>query len=105
MKIIARMFLATTVVIAYFGLVDNVLAAPYKGNRFPSDEQIQRSLPQNEKVQPIGKHGTGPGEYKYFIVKKMPNGKEVIVAVPVIQLDSGIWLISNGADGYVMINQ
>ncbi len=35
----------------------------------------------------------------------MPNGKEVIVALQVIQLDNGTWLISDGNGGYVMINQ
>jgi hypothetical protein len=104
MKIITRILLMS-VVVAYIGFVDVAQAAPYKGNHFPSDEQIQRSLAPNEKIQPIGKHGVGPGEYKYFIVKKMPNGKEVIVALQIIQLDSGIWLISAGADEYVMINQ
>jgi hypothetical protein len=43
--------------------------------------------------------------YRYFVVKKMPTGKDVIVALPVIQLDNGIWLIADGADGYIMINQ
>jgi hypothetical protein len=43
--------------------------------------------------------------YRYFIVKKMPTGKEAIVALPVVQLDNGIWLISDGTGGYVMINQ
>jgi hypothetical protein len=104
MKILARM-LFITVLIAYSGIVDVVQAEPYKGNRFPSDEQIQRSLAPNEKLQPIGKHSVSPGEYKYFIVKKMPNGKEVIVASQVIQLDNGTWIISDGNGGYVMINQ
>jgi hypothetical protein len=103
MTILARILLIS-VVIAYFGFSDVVQAVPYKGNHFPSDEQIQRSLAPNEKIQPVGKH-VKPGEYEYFIVKKMPNGKEVIVALQVIQLDNGIWLISDGMDGYVMINQ
>jgi len=62
-------------------------------------------LNSNESIRPIGKHSERPGGYKYFVFKKMPNGKEVIVALPVIQLDNGIWLISDGAGGYVMINQ
>jgi hypothetical protein len=104
MKILARILLIS-VVVAYFGCADVAQAAPYKGNHFPSDEQIQKSLASNEKIQPMGKHSVKPGEYMYFIVKKMPNGKEVIVALRVIQLDNGIWLISDGTGGYVTINQ
>ena len=105
MKILARILLISVVVVVYFGFVDVVQAAPYKGNHFPSDEQIQRSLAPNEKIQPIGKHSVRPGEYEYFIMKKMPNGKDAIVELRVIQLDSGTWLISDGTGGYVMINQ
>jgi hypothetical protein len=104
MKILARILLIS-VVIAYFGFVDVTQAAPYKGNHFPSDQQIQNSLKLNEPYQPVGRHGEGPGMYRYFIVKKMPTGKEAIVALPVVQLDNGIWLISDGTGGYVMINQ
>lgn len=103
MKILARMLLIT-VVIVHFGSVDVTQAAPYKGNHFPSDEQIQNSLKLNEPYQPVGRHGEGPGMYRYFIVKKMPTGKEAIVALPVVQLDNGIWLISDGTGGYVTIN-
>jgi hypothetical protein len=104
MKILSRILLIS-VVVAYFGFIDFAQAEPYKGNRFPSDEQIQKSLKLTESYQVVGRHGDGPGMYRYFVVKKMPTGKDVIVALPVIQLDNGIWLIADGADGYIMINQ
>ncbi len=104
MKTLIRLLLIC-ILTAFTGIVELTDAAPYKGNRFPSDEQIQKSLNLKDACQPIGMHSEGLGNYKYFILKKMPSGQEAITALQVIQLDNGFWLISDGAGGYVLISQ